>query len=156
MKRVLGIVISLVVFLTLTACGDTSGAGEQKESSDTEAVYTEENQNTAPESTVFPEEPEVDMDTKILVVYFSCTGTTKVLAEYAAEFLGADLYEIVPKEPYTEADLAYYTNGRADKEQNDPDVRPAISGGVEDMSRYETIIIGYPKMEYGFNCALCA
>lgn len=66
------------------------------------------------------------------------------MAEYAAEFLGADLYEIVPEEPYTEADLAYYTNGRVDKEQNDPDVRPAISGGVEDMSRYEAIIIGYP------------
>lgn len=40
--------------------------------------------------------------------------------------------------------MAYYTNGRADREQNDPDVRPAISGSVEDMSRYETIIIGYP------------
>lgn len=45
---------------------------------------------------VFSEEPETDMDTKILVVYFSCTGTAKALAEYAAEFLGADLYEIVP------------------------------------------------------------
>lgn len=43
-----------------------------------------------------------------------------------------------------EADLAYYTNGRADQEQNDPDVRPAISGGVENMDTYDTIILGYP------------
>ena len=40
--------------------------------------------------------------------------------------------------------MAYYTNGRADQEQNDPDVRPAISGGVENMDEYDTIILGYP------------
>lgn len=79
-----------------------------------------------------------------MVVYFSCTGTTELVAEYVAEILEADLYEIVPEEPYTEADLAYYTNGRADQEQNDPDVRPAISGGVENMDEYDTIILGYP------------
>ena len=60
------------------------------------------------------------------------------------EILGADSYQIVPENPYTEADLAYYTNGRADQEQNDPDVRPAISGGVENMDTYDTIILGYP------------
>ena len=43
-----------------------------------------------------------------------------------------------------EADLAYYTNGRADQEQNDPNVRPAISGNVENMDEYDTIILGYP------------
>lgn len=81
---------------------------------------------------------------KTLVVYFSCTNTTKTLAEYAADILGADIYEIVPAVPYTAADLAYYTNGRADQEQNDPSVRPAISGGVANMSDYDTIILGYP------------
>ena len=85
-----------------------------------------------------------NMNTKTLVVYFSCTGTTEPLAEYAAESLGADLYEIIPEEPYTEEDLAYYTNGRADKEQNDPSVRPAISGSVENMEVYDTVILGYP------------
>ena len=84
------------------------------------------------------------MNTKTLVVYFSCTGTTEPLAEYAAESLGADLYEIIPEEPYTEEDLAYYTNGRADKEQNDPSVRPAISGSVENMEVYDTVVLGYP------------
>ena len=44
---------------------------------------------------------------KVLVAYFSATGTTKALAEYAADALGADLYEIVPKEPYTDEDLNY-------------------------------------------------
>ena len=81
---------------------------------------------------------------KALVVYFSCTNTTKTLAEYAANILGADIYEIVPAEPYTEADLAYYTNGRADREQNDPSARPKISGGIDNISDYDTIILGYP------------
>ena len=79
----------------------------------------------------------------ILVVYFSCTGTTQPLAEYAAEYLNADLYEIIPEEPYTAADLAYYTGGRADREQDDPTARPAIAAPVPDMSRYQTIILGY-------------
>lgn len=81
---------------------------------------------------------------KTLVAYFSATNTTRPLAEYAADILSADLYEIVPENPYTEADLAYYTNGRADREQNDSSARPAISGGVENMADYDVIFLGYP------------
>lgn len=83
-------------------------------------------------------------ENSILVVYFSATGTTKPIAEYAADILNADIYEIVPDDPYTEEDLAYYTNGRADREQNDSSARPAISGGVENMQQYDTILLGYP------------
>ena len=79
-----------------------------------------------------------------LVVYFSATGTTKPLAEYAADILDADIYEIVPDDPYTEEDLVYYTNGRADREQNDSSARPAISGSIENMEQYDTILLGYP------------
>ena len=89
-------------------------------------------------------EQEKETKMKILVVYFSCTGTTRTLAEYVAEILEADLYEIEAEDPYTEEDLAYYTGGRADQEQNDPDARPAISGSVENMDSYDTILIGYP------------
>ena len=67
-----------------------------------------------------------------------------LIAEYAADSLNAALYEIVPEIPYTDADLAYYTGGRADKEQNDDSARPAISGEVSGMREYDTIILGYP------------
>lgn len=100
-------------------------------------------ESTPPEIVSQPEST-VENKMKTLVVYFSCTNTTKTLAKYAADILGADIYEIVPAEPYTEADLAYYTNGRADQEQNDPLVRPAILGGIDNMSDYDTIILGYP------------
>jgi len=84
------------------------------------------------------------MVNKTLVAYFSCTGTTETVAEHAAELLGADLYWIIPQQPYTEADLAYYTGGRADQEQDDPSARPAILGKVENMADYDTILLGYP------------
>lgn len=81
---------------------------------------------------------------RTLVVYFSATGTTKAVAQEAAGLLGADLYEIMPAQPYTEADLAYYTNGRCDQEQADPSVRPCIAGEIPSMGAYDTVLIGYP------------
>ena len=113
------IALSLVMLLTLTACGNTDVSEGQKESFNLAAVPSEQGEVQQDEAGQEMPQQEIDMDTKTLVVYFSCTGTTKPLAEYAAEILGADLYEIVPEEPYTEADLAYYTNGRADREQED-------------------------------------
>lgn len=79
-----------------------------------------------------------------LIAYFSCTGTTKRIAGIIEETTGADMFQIVPQQPYTEADLAYYTGGRADQEQNDPNARPAIAGRIENMADYDTIILGYP------------
>ena len=51
---------------------------------------------------------------------------------------------VVPEIPYSEADLAYYTNCRADKEQADSSARPAISAWPESMEQYSTVFIGYP------------
>ena len=96
----------------------------------------------APEPTP---EPAPEEGTDVLVAYFSATGTTRPLAEYAAEILNADLYEIVPAEPYTAEDLDYgNSDSRTTREQNDPDARPAISGAVENMEQYDTVLLGYP------------
>ena len=81
---------------------------------------------------------------KVLVAYFSATGNTRPVAEKAAEVTGGDLFEIVPAQPYTAADLNYNTDCRANAEQNDPDARPAIAGAVEDMEQYDAVLIGYP------------
>lgn len=80
----------------------------------------------------------------VLVAYFSCTNTTEGIAKHIqAETKGA-LYEIVPEAPYTEDDLKYYTNCRADREQADSTARPAINGSVESMEKYGVVFIGYP------------
>ena len=67
------------------------------------------------------------------------------MAEHIANGLNADIYEIVPEDPYTVADLNYNdNNSRTTIEMNDPDARPAISGGVGDMDQYTIVFIGYP------------
>ena len=97
------------------------------------------------EDTEEPENPEQPQKSKILVAYFSCTGTTKAVAEKIAELTGGDLYEIVPSDPYTSADLNYNnSNCRANREMNDPSARPVIAGDNIDLSAYDTVIIGYP------------
>ena len=81
----------------------------------------------------------------ILVVYFSATGTTKGVAEKLAEGLQADLYEIVPEEPYTDDDLNYNNSkSRTSVEMDDPACRPAIAGELPDLTAYDTVFIGYP------------
>ncbi len=135
MKRIIAIFLLLIFVLGLAAC---SGNTNQKESSSGEnSTPTSDQDNDSKENSTG--ENGGENLSKILVAYFSATGTTKALAKYAA-----DIYEIVPQDPYTDEDLTYYTGGRADKEQNDPSARPAISGSVEDMSRYDTVLIGYP------------
>ena len=81
---------------------------------------------------------------KVLVAYFSATGNTRSVAEKVAEVTGGDLFEIVPAQLYTAADLNYNTDCRANAEQNDPDARPAIASAVEDMEQYDAVLIGYP------------
>ena len=83
-------------------------------------------------------------DAKVLVIYFSTDDTVKAVALTAAEALGADVFEVVPEQPYTAADLAYYTNFRADQEQNDSSARPAIAVWPESLEQYDVIFIGYP------------
>ena len=154
MRRIVILLLSFGMIFALAACGQSAASekqekiqsvvqktDEQLEASQNGATVeqTEIEMETEPSESVSTEEQEADVSTKTLVVYFSCTGTTELVAEYITEILGADSYQIVPENPYTEADLAYYTNGRADQEQDDPDARPAISGGVENMDAYDTI-----------------
>ena len=81
----------------------------------------------------------------ILVAYFSATGTTKRVAEKIAELTGADLYEIVPSNPYSDADLNWNdNNSRSTKEMDDKNVRPEIGSSDIDLTNYTTIYLGYP------------
>ncbi len=130
MKKIIIAVLALTFLFALCGCNSQSPSGEPTPS-DTDTSAT-------------PSNPTSNLDSKVLVVYFSATGTTKPLAEYAADILNANIYEIVPEVPYTEADLEYYSGGRADKEQADSSARPAISGSVENIEQYDTILLGYP------------
>ena len=82
---------------------------------------------------------------RVLVVYFSCSGNTKRVANNINSIIGGDLIEIVPKEPYTSADLNYGNqDSRVVKEHNDQTILPEISGTINNFEHYETIYLGYP------------
>lgn len=86
---------------------------------------------------------------KILVACFSCTGTTAAVARTLAEAVGADLYEIVPAQPYTSADLNWHdSQSRTSIEMRDPVSRPAIAGTLPNMAQYDAIFIGFPVWWY--------
>ncbi len=82
---------------------------------------------------------------KILVAYFSASGVTAKTAAELAKAEGADLFEIQPEQPYTQADLDWRDKqSRSTLEMSDPDCRPAITGKVENMKEYEIVFVGFP------------
>ena len=86
---------------------------------------------------------------KTLVAYFSASGMTARAAKEIAQAVGADLYEIRPAEPYTEADLNWMDKrSRSTIEMNDPACRPAIAEPTENMEQYDTVFVGFPIWWY--------
>ena len=87
---------------------------------------------------------------KILVAYFSVTGTTGIVAKALADAAGAALYEIVPEIPYTNDDINWRDKqSRSSIEMSDQASRPAIGGEkVSDMRAYDTIFLCFPIWWY--------
>lgn len=149
MKRILSFLLAVCLLMALTACGNqTTSSGETSPSEpETSQIQTP---SSTPETTTEPDpsssEPEqTEEGERTLVVYFSATGNTKAVAEKIAELTGADIYEIVPAEPYTADDLDYNVSDcRANREMNDASARPAIGSDSIDVSGYDTVMIGYP------------
>ena len=86
---------------------------------------------------------------KILVSYFSASGVTKKVAQKLAKVAGADLFEIVPKDIYTPADLDWTNSrSRSSLEMKDKNCRPAISNKIANLKDYDTIFVGFPIWWY--------
>ena len=86
---------------------------------------------------------------KILVAYFSASGVTKGVAQRLAKAAGADLFEIRPAVPYTQADLNWTDKkSRSSVEMNDPLSRPETAEKLPNMSDYDTVFVGYPIWWY--------
>lgn len=86
---------------------------------------------------------------KVLVTYFSASGVTKKLAENLAAAIGADTFEIMPEQIYTDADLNWQDQkSRSSVEMKDRACRPAIASRVGNMSQYDVVFIGFPVWWY--------
>lgn len=120
LKRLFLAVIIAALAIMTAACG-SSGSGESESSSGT--------------------------DSNVLVVYFSATGNTERVAEYIADEADADLFEVVPADPYTDDDLNYNDeNSRVSREHEDESLQDVElqSTDVPDWDSYDTVFVGYP------------
>ena len=92
---------------------------------------------------------ETKSNKKVLVAYFSASGVTAGVADKLSKAIGADLFEIKPAEPYTNADLDWTNKkSRSSVEMADKNSRPAIANKVADMSKYDVIFVGFPIWWY--------
>ena len=145
MKQLFILLTALTLACTPVACGDA----ENQNSTDHSQLSLEESQSESENSTSSQSAPDgapaAGGENNVLVAYFSATGNTEGIAQYIQAVLDADLYEIVPEDPYTDEDLDYNNDGcRANQEQNDPAARPAISGGVGNLEDYDIVFLRYP------------
>lgn len=122
MKKMLPLLVSALMLLSLAACGSKTAA---------------------PATTAAP----AAAGGKTLVVYFSATGSTKAVAETIAAETGGDLLALEPAEPYTSDDLDYNNaDSRVSREHDDETLRDVAlkATTVANWDDYDTVYIGYP------------
>ena len=132
--------------LLLAACsGNPAGASASSTTSSAAVPASSEAASSAASSS----EAASTLPTagKTLVVYYSATGTTESIAQNIADLTGADLFEVVPAEPYTAEDLNWNdSESRVSREHNDESLRTVelASTAVDGWEDYDTVYIGYP------------
>lgn len=150
MKKLTALLLSVVLVLSLAACGSAnkpaSSTTQPETSAPTEQPTTEPSESSSTASA--ESEPETQPETgKTLVVYYSASGNTERVAKDIAEAAGADLFEIVPAELYTSDDLNWTNpDSRVSREHDDESLRdvPLTTTEVSDWDSYDTVFIGYP------------
>lgn len=147
MKKIISLMLIFAMIFTLAACGNN---GSSEGNSSTPPSQTEKSsdseESTAPsEDTSQTEEPsqtEATAGSTSLIVYFSWSGNTESVANEIQAQTGADVFEIIPEEAYTDD---YDTLLDIAQEEQRNDARPAIAGTVENFDQYEVIYFGFPN-----------
>lgn len=138
MKKLISILLLAALALSLAACGSSAPASTPA----TTAAPAEATE--APADTAEAAAPEAG---KVLVVYYSASGNTARVANDIAEAAVADVFEIIPVEPYTSDDLNWTNqSSRVSVEHDNPDARTVALASTEvpDWDSYTTVFIGYP------------
>lgn len=160
MKKLTAILLSVLLVFSLAACGNNQQATDTTPEPSSEPVSetTSEPEKAAQSSETSSasqsenEDNTVDTDVestggKTLIVYYSASGNTEEVANYIASATGGDLFEIVPTEIYTNADLDWTDDdSRVSREHDNEDERdvPLVSDTVDNWDEYDTVFIGYP------------
>lgn len=142
-KKWIGMALSAVMLIgTLAGCGSNTTSTNNNTTANKNNTDVQESQDDSTQTN--------DVETgngKILVAYYSATGSTKAVAETIAETTGADLFEITPKDPYSNDDLDWTNDdSRVSKEHVDESLRDVelTSTTPENWDSYDTVLIGYP------------
>ena len=142
-KKWIGMALSAVMLIgTLAGCGSDTTSTNNNTTANKNNTDVQESQDNSVQTN--------DVETgngKILVAYYSATGSTKAVAETIAETTGADLFEITPKDPYSNDDLDWTNDdSRVSKEHVDESLRDVelTSTTPENWDSYDTVLIGYP------------
>ena len=168
MKKIMLSMLAAMCMLGFTACGNADNSSSKNAETSAQTVSSQQETQTqqteqsaqVTESGKPDEEKAVTEQTEnqpenpdttessgkdTIVVYFSATGTTKGVAERIANVTNADIFELIPAEPYSDADLDWNDkNSRTTIEMNDQKVRPAIANDTVNLDSYTTVYIGYP------------
>ena len=158
-KKLMLFFMAVLSAVLLTACGGQSAAPKTSAAPGSEATVAAGDKAPAPMA--------VKAGGKTLVVYYSATGRTKTAAEAIAAAMGGDLFELVPQQPYTTADLDYNNkdsrvsrehdaeddssrrerkDSRVSREHEDASQRHValVKDAPDNFASYETIFVGYP------------
>lgn len=149
MKKIVSLILTAVLLLTLAACGTVRNEEQSASTTpipeNTEAPASDAVSNAVPDET--EQEPTAETDGKILVVYFSWSGNLDKMAHWVADETGGDLIRVTAKEAYPEN-----YNDTADRAKNEVDngIRPEINVDLtpEQMAQYETVFFGFPVWWY--------
>ena len=150
-KKFFSMVLAGVTTLSLLAGCSSSTTSTSTTAASTTASTTAASITSEPQTAQTQAKETESTGSKVLVVYYSATGSTKAVAETIAKTTGGDLFKIEPVEPYTDDDLDWTNDSsRVSTEHNDESKRNVELTKVtpDNWDSYDTVLIGYPKMEY--------
>ncbi len=154
MKKFTALLISFALLFALSACGSnatpnvTSAPDSQPSESESTTTSQPESSDEAAESTpaeissetVSEIEATPEPQSRSLVVYFSWSGNTRNVAESVQQQTGSDMFEIVPKTPYSTDYDTVVDDAKVEQQNN---ARPEIASGIENIDDYDTIYVGF-------------